>query len=81
MADQRGNRETWHYNDQIFVYRCDAEMVEQIDKLQEGHDVVHESNHSMLIFKIKNALPKLRVKTISLPEPERREEFKAKVAE
>lgn len=56
-------------------------MVDQIDKLHPGHEVLHESNHSMLIFKIKNAIPKLRTKMISLPEPERREEFKAKVAE
>ena len=81
VADTRGNRETWHYNDQIFVYGVDAEMVDQIDKLHDGHDILHESNHSILIFKIRNALPKLRIKTITLPETdEKREDFKNKIS-
>jgi hypothetical protein len=64
------------------VYRCEAEMVDQVDKLQLDHPIIHESNHSMLIFKIRNVIPKLKVKSISLPEtPEKREEFKKKVAE
>ena len=48
-------------------------MVEQIDKLHPRNDIINESNHSILIFKIRNSLPKLRVKTITLPEtPEKR---------
>ena len=45
-------------------------MVEQIDRRQENHEIYHESAHSMLIFKIKNALPKLRVKSLALPDSE-----------
>ena len=57
-------------------------MVDQVDKLHPGHPILHESNHSMLIFKIRNAIPKLKVKSISLPETtEMREKFKTRVAE
>ena len=57
-------------------------MIDQVDKCDPQHDIYHESNHSMLIFRIRNAIPKLRVKTISLPETEeKREQFKTKVSE
>lgn len=81
IADTRGVP-TWHCNDSIFSYRLDCSMVDQIDRRQEGHDIYHESSHSMLIFRINDCLPKLRVRSLSLPETEEdKEKFKEKVAE
>jgi len=81
VADTRGSP-TWHFNDSFFTYRLDCEMVDQIDRRQDNHRNYHESSHSMLIFKIKDCLPKLKVKTLSLPDKEENNErFKSKVAE
>lgn len=66
IANKRDGTETYHANDQIFAYRLDVEMVVQIRRL--GADIMHESPHDMLIFKVKKQLPKLRISTIQLPE-------------
>ena len=57
-------------------------MIDQIDKRQENHDIYHESSHSMLIFRINDCLPKLKIRTLALPETdENKERFKEKVLE
>ena len=42
-------------------------MVKEIKRRDTSADVFHESPHSVLIFKIKKRLPRLRVPMLMLP--------------
>jgi hypothetical protein len=56
----------------------EAEMEVQIRRLSD--DIGHESPHDMLVFKIKKHLPKLKIKSVMLPETvEARKEFEERV--
>ena len=74
IADLRG-APTTHFNNQIFVYRLDAEVVREFKK--HDSEVQHESPHSLIVFRIKKTLPKLKHYSLQLPETE---EMKEKLA-